>query len=419
MKKTLLISFNFQSYNPRAIRWFSVLNFVSKKKKEIDLITYSNNLYKNLENINVHAHENRIANKFKKNIDPLRLESENFFLKLSKLLIFKFIKILYKYFGKYFIWPDYAFFSINTFYKTALKLIEEKKINHIITVSHPFSCHIVGLLIKKKFPKIIWDADNSDPFSLMKEPKPNNIYIYKYLNFFFEKKILNNCRRFYVNNKQTEELYKKYFKKFKKKIYISEPLCLFSPKKNTHQIIKNKKFNLIYAGSFYDDIRSPVHFLYIMNRLIKKFPILYKEIEINVFTDSGIFQDELSNFPLLKSIIKIYKPIEHKILMNLMTSDKIVLNIGNKNNIQIPSKLYEMIGNRVKIINIHHDIDTVSKKILNNYPFHINVNIDKELNIDILYSFIKQNIKKKINIETIKKKYKKNTIEFVASNYFG
>jgi hypothetical protein len=156
-----------------------------------------------------------------------------------------------------------------------------------------------------------------------------------------------------------------------------------------------------------------------MNRLIKKFPILYKEIEINVFTDSGIFQDELSNFPLLKSIIKIYKPIEHKILMNLMTSDKIVLNIGNKNNIQIPSKLYEMIGNRVKIINIHHDIDTVSKKILNNYPFHINVNIDKELNIDILYSFIKQNIKKKINIETIKKKYKKNTIEFVASNYFG
>jgi acetyl-CoA carboxylase carboxyl transferase subunit alpha len=43
----------------------------------------------------------------------------------------------------------------------------------------------------------------------MKEPKPNNTILYKFLNFYVEKNILQRCRKFYVNNLETKKIYSK------------------------------------------------------------------------------------------------------------------------------------------------------------------------------------------------------------------
>jgi hypothetical protein len=63
--------------------------------------------------------------------------------------------------------------------------------------------------------------------------------------------------------------------------------------------------------------------------------------------------------------------------MRFIKSDMISLNFGNNNNLQTPSKLYELIGLNLKIINFHYKVDKMSKNILKNYPNHLNINLQK------------------------------------------
>lgn len=418
MKKKLIIAFNYEPYdNPRAIRWGNILNYVTKKKIEIDLVTYKNSNKSNNKKLIIHGHENLYANKFLKKNKNIVKANKNFIL--LKSLLIKILLGASKLISKFFIWPDYAFFSIYPFYKTSLKVISKKKINHIITVSHPFSCHIVGLLVKRKYPNITWDVDCSDPFSLLKEPKPNNVYIYQILNYFFEKKVLTNCRRFFVNNIQTKKLYETKFKKFTNKIRISQPLCLISPKKKRIKKFDSKKFKIVYAGAFYNKLREPNMFLYTMHELVKRYPLIRKNIKIYIFSNSQVFKNELQNFFHLKPYIFLYDQINYKSYQKFITTEKFFVNIGNKNNIQVPSKLYELIGKSVKILNFHHNIDKTTKRILKDYPFHHNINVDEDINFESIYRFITQKIEINFTTKDFKKKYTNNTIKKIAKDYFN
>lgn len=420
MKKFLVISFNFEpNSNPRAIRWNAIIDYVKKKNVSVEFITYKKNKKKYSKNINFYEHKNKYFDSLAKKRSKQVISSFKYsILKKFKTLLIKILEIFYKIIGKQIIWPDYAFFSIYPFYKTAVELIIKKNIKNIITVSHPFSSHVVGLLLKIRFPYLIWDTDSGDPFYPMKEPKPNNTILYKFLNFYVEKNILQRCRKFYVNNLETKKIYSEYFKFNKKKITVLEPLSLFQ-KKNLPKTKKSKYFfRLYYAGSFYPKIRSPKPFLEIINKLLKKFPRRKKNIRIYIFTDSSIFDQELKKYPDLKSIFIIQKPIEYLKLMRFIKNDMISLNFGNKTNLQIPSKLYESIGMGLKIANFHYNIDKMSVKILKNYPNHININLDNKIDLKNLNNFIleKQSI---ISKNFFKKNFKKNTIEHISNKYFG
>ena len=294
----------------------------------------------------------------------------------------------------------------------------EKKINHIITVSHPFSCHIVGLLLKIKFPNLIWDTDSSDPFSFLNNPKPNNLILYKYLNFLAEKLVLKKCRIFYVNNYQIKKKYLKFFRNYKKKIVVVNPLLTIHKKYNFNNS-SSTKFKLVYAGSFYEGIRNPNIFIDIVDHLVKKIQLKKISIRIYIFTNSLIFSKELAKYDHLKSVFILKKSIEYPKLIKFIKNDMILLNLGNKNNMQLPSKLYELIGMGGKIVNFHYDVDKESVKILNNYPNYISINLDKNININNLWNFIKQ--PKKINFPQhyYKKKFKKNLVEYISNLYFG
>jgi hypothetical protein len=419
MNNFLIISFHFDSYtSPRSIRWGKILKYILSKKINIDLITYKRNKIKYPKNLVVHHHENRLVNIFlKDNLSSSQKYSNNIAKVIFTKLLNNFLKLIYKFFVKYIIWPDYSFFLIYPFYKSSIKLLKKKKIKRIITISHPFSCHIVGLLLKLKYPNIIWDVDNSDPFSLMKDTRSNNTYIYRYLNYYFEKLVFMKCRRFYVNNKNTKKKYLKFFNVKKKKIIVSPPLFDGSYKKFFTGLYKSKHFNFVYAGSFYDKIRSPISFFEIISKLLKKFPNLKNEMKCYIFTNSNEFYDQLEKYSDLKSFFIISSLIPHSDLMNFITKDKIVFNIGNNNKVQIPSKLYELMSRGVKIVNLHYSVDDLTKKILINYPNYININVDKEINLDKFYSFIKKRTHSANFF--LRNKFKKNSLEYISNKYFN
>jgi len=79
-------------------------------------------------------------------------------------------------------------------YKRACELIENERIDTVITTSPPHSTQLIGRKLKKKYPKLKWIADLRDPYT--------DIYYYKDLyptffatqiNKFYERKILTEA----------------------------------------------------------------------------------------------------------------------------------------------------------------------------------------------------------------------------------
>lgn len=413
MKKFLIISFNYEPLNnPRAIRWYSILSYLKKKKinLSIDFITYKKKKTSISKNITIHSINN--TNNFKN-----KGKLYHFFYKFFEKIIFLIGRVI-KIFGKYFIWPDYAFFTILPMYIKCVYLINQKKITHIISSSNPFSSHVVGYLLKKKFPKIIWIIDSGDPFCLMKEPKINNLFLYDRINYLFEKKITKLCYKFYVNNHEQKKQYIDCFPEFKKKFFISKSLILKRDTTFRSSKLDKKVLSFIYAGSFYENIRNPIFFLDSIDQIIQKFDIYTVNIKIYIYTNSNLFHKSLNEYSHLKKHFIISDLKDFKKLKNINDKCDFHINIGNRDNLHTPSKLYEFIGNNYKIINFHHNQETNTINILKHYNNYINVNLDKQLDEKKVVKFLMQPKIKKFSSKFLKKYYNENYLETITKQYF-
>ena len=77
-------------------------------------------------------------------------------------------------------WPDFAsLWSIPAF-REARRLMREG-CDALVTVSHPFTPHLVGLALKRASPAVPWVADMGDPFCLLEDASLNNLALYRSL----------------------------------------------------------------------------------------------------------------------------------------------------------------------------------------------------------------------------------------------
>jgi glycosyltransferase involved in cell wall biosynthesis len=98
-------------------------------------------------------------------------------------------------------WNGYAF-------RKACELIESEKIKYVITTSPPHSTQLIGLRLKKKYPRLKWVADLRDPWT--------DIYYYSqfYPTFIseaidgcYEKRVLNKSDLILTVGKSLKELF--------------------------------------------------------------------------------------------------------------------------------------------------------------------------------------------------------------------
>ena len=98
-------------------------------------------------------------------------------------------------------WNKYAF-------KKACEIIEELKINHVITTSPPHSTQLIGLKLKRKYPELKWISDLRDPWT--------DIYYYKEfyptclsksIDSAYEKRVLESADRIVTVGKSLRELF--------------------------------------------------------------------------------------------------------------------------------------------------------------------------------------------------------------------
>ena len=144
-------------------------------------------------------------------------------------------------------------------------LMKEYDFDYILSSALPIGPHIVGMELKKKYPKVKWIADMRDAIS---EPRGVSC-IYKYQIRKLEKNILNTCDCLLAVSKPQLELFEAHYEgnDIDKFYQIRNGFdFVFEPNR-----LKNKKayFSIIYAGSFYGAIKPNNFFLALLRVLAK------------------------------------------------------------------------------------------------------------------------------------------------------
>ena len=242
--------------------------------------------------------------------------------------------------------PDDEIRWVKDSMKVSEKIIDENKIDLVITSGPPHSTHLIGLNLKRK-KNIKWvmelrDLWTENPFVFYPEKS-------KIKNLKFEEKCLKECDLIIV---VTESFKKVLLEKFDflkeekiKVVYIGYDRKDFEiePKELTG-------FSITYAGSFYS-LQTPVFFLKAFSKLINENDEFKKEAKVYIlspFEDNVIkIVEELK----LNNYVFVSGFIPHKeALSYIMGSKLLFLFLGKGGEVTIPQKTFEYMGSGKRIL---------------------------------------------------------------------
>jgi glycosyltransferase involved in cell wall biosynthesis len=265
-------------------------------------------------------------------------------------------------------WPDYACGWIIPATLAARELRKADHYDWIISVSHPFSGHMVGLLSRAKRPGSRWLVDIGDPFSLMKEPSPNNRYLYTWLNRVIEKRVVARANAISVTTESTRKLYAENFRSVIGRVTVVPPLLsLTAPCGDAERPPGDCAIKLIFVGTLYRKLRSPVFLLKCFSALRAHLP--ERQLELHFYGSVNDCADELASCPAdCRQGVIVHGLVSRAEVLRAMLAADILVNIGNDSETQLASKVIEYMAVGKPILNVTSTPHDASVGALADYP---------------------------------------------------
>lgn len=419
--KIILISYDFFPDNsPNTYRWFNVLKSWEKHNLEIFVVTaLKGNLlpYEEVDGIKIYRVSNSILDNLKKNVTPTKSNASSQVVVSSESAHeVSLIKKIYNLTWKKLYFPDFAFMWQKPAFKMAEELIKKRNIYNVITVSWPFSDHVVGSKLKKKF-NINWIADTIDPFYL--SDAVNNTFLYKNRSKKLESKTLATADSISVLTPKLKQVYSELYPHLKNKISVNHnifvPNSIYVDKKVK---LHSEVFKLTFVGTLSKKTREPHLLLKFFTYLLdhNKSNIRY---ELHFYGNYYQFTEDFLKFDkLLNKNIFLHEFIDRNKVVEVIQDSDIVVNIGNNNSYQEPSKVLEYVYMQKPILNICSIKEDTTKELLQFYPHKFNVESDQMYNDELLekfHTFIKEN---KIINEDYEKNIQNYFLDAIEKKYF-
>lgn len=226
------------------------------------------------------------------------------------------------------------------------QLLEQEDFEVLITVSLPFTGHLLGLFAHKyglKHPtKPFWIADIGDPFSFQAKP-PNNPLFFNRINRRLERRVLETADAITVTTPVTLLKYRQEFgERSVANIRVIPPL-LTNPRKAERPvpILHPTTIKIGYFGALYAPTRTPDAFLKLLAQTFSKRPDLRTRLEIHFYGEIfPEFYAKLSAEPGLY-LHGLQGRMDAWLAMQGMD---ILLNIGNTTDFQLPSKVVDYLA---------------------------------------------------------------------------
>lgn len=242
---------------------------------------------------------------------------------------YSFVRSMHKLF-----WPDDKLFH-QFFYLLAYLFKYRKKDDRIITVSNPFSAHLIGMFLRKICGHR-WTIDVGDVFY--------SYHHYSFLNRWFEKKVILNADEIIVNSESLRNHFLSLYKIPTEKIRVISNGTQLDFSKLKH--IASETIRLSYIGNTYDHTREAIEEMRILIACAKRSG---KKMRIQLFGNQFHKLHQLQKeHPELIQIAYCYNDEE---LLNAYAQTDILINFANKNNPGLPSKLEEYAVSRLPVIN--------------------------------------------------------------------
>ncbi|WP_427875240.1 hypothetical protein [Flavobacterium sp. MMS24-S5] len=423
--KILIVSYDFYpEAKPNTYRWFNIAKKWVDEGIEVHVITANKNAYLEFEEIEgvkiYRTTEYFLGNlkyKFRGNlqINSLDMNKQRITFKVA---VKKMFRKIYDLTWSNLYWPDHSFLWQFSAVPMASKIIDENKIDKLITVSWTFSAHRIGYKLANKHKNLYWLADTIDPFSY--NAKVNNTFLYGKLNRAFEKKIFEKAD---LNCVLTDRIRKKYvslFPNLENKIVVNNNVFIPTDYNYSNEkSLEEKKIKIVFLGTLSTSTRSPENLLILLKKLVIRYPDLNFTFDFyGDLTDTVILFQQYPQ--LLNDHIKLNGFIDRTQLNLVIKNADVLLNIGNNNEYQEPSKLIEYMYSGKKILNICSIMNDTSAELLKIYPLSLSIfsdEIDRMESVEKMVDFFQKDAI--IDEESLKSILKDYLFENVANKYLS
>ncbi len=263
-------------------------------------------------------------------------------------------------------WPDYAALWGATARCAAQKLLCNESFDALITVSHPFTAHMVGLTLKQDHPRLPWVADIGDPFSLPTSIKLNNTFLYERLNRQAEAAVLNAADAVSVTFDGARKSYTETFPSAAGKVTVIPPLLsLPAPAGGGPYFKPDVLPALVYVGTLYRTVRSPDRML----ALFRSLKDSGAPHHLHIFGDLNDTADMFEPYKnMIGQSIHLHGTVPRADISRAMADAAALINIGNSTSHQIASKLVEYAAAGRPVINLVGSANDTSLSFLASHP---------------------------------------------------
>ncbi|MFC1608491.1 glycosyltransferase [Candidatus Latescibacterota bacterium] len=271
-------------------------------------------------------------------------------------------------------WPDCECMWYPSAVRKARNLVRERSYDVLVSVSTPFTSHVVGRRVKKMIPSVPWVVDIGDPFSYHTVEHQNNYRLYNRLNFSTEENVFSHATGIAVTSEETREQYIRHFPDFDDKINVIPPLISF-----TNDFRENRKpyfsggngTRLLFVGNFYRPVRRPTFLFDAFRQLLDSG--LNGKIELHIIGSVKNVMDFITPYNDLIEAgdVVLHGLMEHSRALDALMDADVLVNLGNDTSYQVPSKIVDYMATGKPIINLASICDDSSSRVLAEYPLSV------------------------------------------------
>lgn len=282
-------------------------------------------------------------------------------------------RTLYDATWRHLFWPDYACLWQRPALARTKSLCGAETFDAVITVSHPFTGHLVGRSLKRVLPGLRWIADIGDPFSLADTVASNNQLLYRGLNKRTEAAVLRECDAVSVTVAGCATVLADRFAIDPAKFHVIPPL-LSLPEgpggADMPELGGADTIDMVYLGVLYPGLRAPDGLLALFAAMHAK----NDRLRLHFFGDVKGCEAAFAPYRDRQgTAIQLHGPIPRSAVPATMAAADILINLGNATTHQLPSKLVEYIAAGRPILNVARFENDTAAVFLKDHPATLSV----------------------------------------------
>jgi glycosyltransferase involved in cell wall biosynthesis len=251
-------------------------------------------------------------------------------------------------------WPDdHAGWAVPA-YRYAVRLLRRERFDAVLSVCPSVSAHVSALLLRRRFPDLVWFAQYHDPWGLIPSPcRQRHIPGLDRLDRVLESAVVRRCDRIVCATDEASKL-------FAEAYGVGSRCCTlhnsFDPedfpapsevKRTDHRL------TFTYTGCLYGQ-RDPKPFFDSLSRLIRAGRLRADRVRVCLVGDCERAQDRsvrrLVQELGLEYVVELIPPVPYAEALGRLAQSDVLLLLAEGQPAQIPAKLYEYLHVRRPIL---------------------------------------------------------------------